>query len=65
MIEGNQPCTCGHIKAFHIESRYICKICSTLESYNFINGTWLRYHCANFKQDNLKYLEQCFEANHK
>jgi hypothetical protein len=63
MIEGNQYCICSHKKDFHIGNRGICRICSLLN----VEGWWSHeiLHCGGFKLDNLKYLEDLYEAIHK
>lgn len=63
MIEGNQPCICGHKKDFHFKVNNSCKICSLLN----VEGWWsyVVYHCEGFKLNNLLYLEKCYEVNHK
>jgi hypothetical protein len=64
MIEGNQPCICGHIKDFHTSGKDGCSICWALAQRNYIFvGEGII--CKKFKLNNLLYLEKCYEANHK
>lgn len=58
MLKDNFPCTCGHIKDFHLDRLTYYK--------NYGIFLCLANHpqqckCINYKSDNLLYLEQYYE----